>query len=330
MDPKLENPGDVKNPQPVSPDTLETQPNLNSAQTPEIPAPSTVISSTDLANQSAPNQEVLSTSAVNNNTNLANSANIPTQPVQPNSAAKLSESVKEKVKNLLTRWYFWGMIGAGIFGIIGIVLGVYSLIGKAALDQEISRLQTELDAANELVVKYGTQLGEKVNELGKPGNTGNSGNVDEVLDGLASATKNYIYVGEWGIKIKIPKGLKNVSYAFRSNLAESGETTEDGKAKVITTETLCLSALLDEMRYTPEDFSLKNNPEGLGCLVRSTDKDTENYLGYVGKVGEYYYTYARSDVDVEDEQESQWWEQASVLISEALNSKKELTSFKNN
>ena len=351
MDPKLENTPGAPNQQPLP------------GGSPQKPL------SDDAAQQSLANNPAQQPLATADNNTSANQARLnpvadetqPSQPIQPSQLSQLSQSdpspqpaqpepspqlgqqqpaskPKSKflsnlqLKNLLTQWYFWAMIGAGIFGIIGIVLGVYGMVEKSVAEQKVARLQTELDAANELVVKYGTQLGEKVNELGKPGNAGGNGeNADEVLDSLASATKNYIYVGEWGIKIKIPKGLKNASYTFQSSLAESNETTADGKAKVVTTETLCISALLDEMRYTPENFALATNPEGLGCLSRSTDKNTESYLNYVGKVGDYYYRYDRSQgVDSYNEQETQWFEQASELVNEALASEKELTSFKNN
>jgi hypothetical protein len=62
----------------------------------------------------------------------------------------------------------------------------------SALKQQNSELQGKLDNGGDTIINIGAD-GNEVN------------------------TADYIYVGEWGLKIRIPEGLNKVSYAFKQN-----------------------------------------------------------------------------------------------------------------
>ena len=78
----------------------------------------------------------------------------------------------------------------------------------------------------------------------------------------------YIYIGEWGLKIKVPEGLSYVSYLFR----HSGWTAD------IEETTLSVYGTVSD--YMPDFANSRNNDSiGLGELVRF-HKDTYNWPEY--------------------------------------------------
>ncbi len=68
-----------------------------------------------------------------------------------------------------------------------------------------------------------------------------------------SSSTDYIYIGEWGIKIKIPENLKQVSYLF-SNF--------DNR------EALYINGLTSSAQYVPSFADASQHSSGLGALGR--------------------------------------------------------------
>ena len=66
------------------------------------------------------------------------------------------------------------------------------------------------------------------------------------------ATKGYIYLSAWNIKIKIPDSLEKVSYILNENYRQS----------------ICFNAVGKGVQYFPDFANIAINPGRMGCLVR--------------------------------------------------------------
>lgn len=110
-----------------------------------------------------------------------------------------------------------GLICAIIVAVAGIGFGVFMMISAQDTEQsykkQVSNLQSQISQLN--AAAAGETITVTVND-------------EEVQLGpeLAENTEDYIYVGEWGIKIKIPEGFNVTGYRYddvdRYNLGVSG------------------------------------------------------------------------------------------------------------
>lgn len=265
-------------------------------------------------------------------------SNPPSTPTPPHHMTMPSPTPK---KNFFQQWQSWGMIGLAAVAIIGIIVGIVGLASQLSAEDRVKDLEQQLNEANDLLVKYGTELGIKVNEFGRPiHGTPSEDDADSEDDktntdkpdnnstdtkpttSTTIASSDYIYIGEWGIKIKIPDGLKNVSYTFVNELRE-----DPGGAYNV--EVIYLSAILDDMESTPEALRVQYNG-GLGALGRSLDDPTKTSSGatLVGKIGDYYYSYSHPQaIFSTDEVEQQQELKVVELIQSMLTTKANITKF---
>lgn len=275
---------------------------------------------TPSSNEDPPTSTVSSTTPPTNNT----------APVAPQA-----QPSKFDPKNLFQQWQFWGMVAMGFIAIIGIIFGVYGFNSDAEQRDRADQLQAELDEANELLVKYGTQLGIKVNEYGRPtGETSDDNKKDEPAE-VKIASSDYIYIGEWEIKLKIPEGLTKVSYVF-----------DGADWKGITS--IAVAGLPEDLDFYPDEagempgfadmrgVADSNNYAGLGVLSRYplTDvKDTsgscpDNYMGNTLAYSDakycYFYSHPQS-VFSTDETEQAAELKTVELVQELLT--KNITTF---
>ena len=93
---------------------------------------------------------------------------------------------------------------ACIVAVCGIGFGVYGMIQSSQKDNQVSDLQKQINALND-------ELSSKNN-----GTTDSSPTVND-------NPKDYLYIGEWGVKIKIPDGL--YIYDYKVKLAETTDFT---------------------------------------------------------------------------------------------------------
>ena len=118
---------------------------------------------------------------------------------------------------------------ACVVAVCGIGFGVYGMMQSSQKDSQISDLKVQIKENDGTITTIETPEIET---------TTDNGTTITIVD---SPVKNenpedYIYVGEWGIKIKIPEELKMASYAFqhykyagqedRMSLAVTGTTTD--------------------------------------------------------------------------------------------------------
>lgn len=218
--------------------------------------------------------------------------NQPPQPDQPMSIATAQEKEKMSKKQII------GMSILSIVAVAGVIFGVY---GMNSQNQEIEKLKVQVAEAT---------TGQKTElETDKITITSPDGTTTEITDSAAIAnSEDYVYVGEWGIKIKIPENLSEVSYIYNNGHFGS----------------LCLTgAKYDGQQYGPEFLNIFNNY--LGCITRvanyqNTIDDREYNSDYaVYKDGDYYWVYQGPQAFFsENESEQQWEYESSQLIKEML------------
>lgn len=153
----------------------------------------------------------------NQNTNMQSTtsasivASVPTESSTSSSTPnKLAESSKSgddivfRDKPKKSHGMLYGMVLLAILAIGGIGFGVWEMMDGnsqvAKKDEQIADLRGQLAEKNQTVVEDNTTV------------------VDVETGDNAEAsinTADYIYVGEWGLKIKIPEGLRNkIDYSF--------------------------------------------------------------------------------------------------------------------
>lgn len=198
--------------------------------------------------------------------------NTPLQPTStptPNPPAPTSADIVNKLpasaQKVLNKNSLWIIIALALVSIFSVTFGIYQMIESSHAKERVSSLESELEEKNKLIVQYGAALGLDVSQSNKPGNSSKPS--EDKTEPSLIASKDYIYIGEWGIKIKIPNGLKNVSYVFNDDLYPE----QDGYKS--DASSICATGILDDMAYTPESFRIHNNRPGFGCLARISKEE---------------------------------------------------------
>lgn len=94
---------------------------------------------------------------------------------------------------------------ACVVAVCGIGFGAYGMIQNSQKDNQISDLKVQVDNLNGRIAALGDKEIETANE---------NDAVIDVIDSTKENPEDYIYVGEWGIKIKILNELSNISYEY--------------------------------------------------------------------------------------------------------------------
>ena len=123
----------------------------------------------------------------------------PVEPVTPGSMVAESEAPKKKGHGMVIGLVLCLLLAAG-----GIGFGVWAWMDGNA----------QKDALNSQIAELKKQNNELRDKLSSKLEVGEDVTVDVETDSDVNAA-DYIYVGEWGLKIKVPDSLKRVSYSFR-------------------------------------------------------------------------------------------------------------------
>ena len=119
-------------------------------------------------------------------------------------------AVKKPGKGLIA-----GMIVCAILAVAGIGFGVWAMTdGNAKTDE----LNSQVAKSNAQVAQLEKQNEELIEEAKNAKGSGSSSDVDEDVN-----SADYIYIEEWGIKIKKTDGLRITGYEY----ATSGDTSEE-------------------------------------------------------------------------------------------------------
>lgn len=197
-------------------------------------------------------------------TNQSPTTITPPENPQPKPTPQPSATAKTSHKTLIL------LVGImSVVAVLGVAFGVWQLIENSQAHQRITALEAEVEEKKQLITKYGAMLGLDASQNNKPGNSSNSENKNPSTDSEPNliASKDYIYVGEWGIKFKIPEGLKNVSYVFNNDLSPEHDGYQSDASSI------CATGILDSMTSTPESFQIHNNRPGFGCVSRISKEE---------------------------------------------------------
>ena len=88
-------------------------------------------------------------------------------------------------------------------------------------------------------------------------------------------TQGYIYITEWGIKLKIPDDLTSVSYILDQKYRPS----------------ICFNAVKAGVQYFPAFADVAKNPGGMGCLTRVATTEGNNDAATGMSFGSKVFTY---------------------------------------
>ena len=154
-----------------------------------------------------------------------------------------------------------GLILCLLLAVGGIGFGVWMMMDgntqKDALNQQISALK-----------KQNNELQEKISDL-------------DVSSDVDSA--DYIYVGEWGLKFKIPEGLEKISYLVDYRVSEQYENY------------LYINGVAGNYEGTPSFLNTSVEEYWLGCLHRLVQGEEPELKASMGTLVttidgfEYYY-----------------------------------------
>ena len=192
-----------------------------------------------------------------------------------------------------------GMICLALLAIGGIGFGVWAYL---------SGNQKEADVKGRI-----TEYEKQLNDLNQPEQ---EGEIIDIEEGSATQVdpKDYIYIGSWGLKIKIPDGLNNVWYSY----VLYGDSKSDGGS-------ISVSGVAGE--GFPEFLDPNKNNSGLGALGRilisEYGQDTCPYGQFVFSDSEYNYCYHHPQSVFSTSEESKTLEVNSVNLIEEMLTKKE-------
>jgi len=218
--------------------------------------------------------------------------------IKPEESQPVVESEKMSKKSVI------GLIVLTIIALAGVAFGVWGMMGK---DQAEKDLAIKIKEANGTVTEI---------ETDKIVSTDENGTVTEITDTNTTTSavgpEDYIYVGEWGLKIKIPEGLNKVSYVFRH--AEDSRMDTDSSLEVT-------GVLVDA--YMLPDFAKLGECSGQGVIMRTgSDKEISNNAKLVYSDSEYKYWFSGSQSYCKQEaaeQEEEVRQKISNMLSNSEN-----------
>lgn len=179
-----------------------------------------------------------------------------------NDKSDNSEKTKMSKKQIV------GLVVLSLIALGGVLFGIY---GMNSQNEQVAELKARAETAEGKVAELET---EKVT-ITDP----DSGTI-EIVDDVEVATadtEGYIYIGEWGLKIKIPDDLTYVSYKFNSRPDEG-------------TEILYINGTKGTRSSMPSFSNTSINDVWLVGLARyASDFDTSTIPGS-GSAGELVYT----------------------------------------
>lgn len=155
---------------------------------------------------------------------------------------------------------------ASIIAICGIGFGVYGMMQSSNKDGQISDLKVQIANSDGTVTTI---------ETPKVETTTNDGTVVTITDSAAKDVnaEDYIYVGEWGLKIKKPENLVYTDYKFDNEVF--GSDSEPGE-------------------FVYEDVGVRGIASGADMNLAG------KYLQYAGNVGCYNARIARVAKTISD------------------------------
>lgn len=196
-----------------------------------------------------------------------------------------------------------GMITLGILAAAGIAFGIFAFADSKNKANEITSLKAEISE-----LKNTTNCLKPAPDSGTNTNTDNTDtNSDTNTNTNDTVSDEYIYISQWGIKIKKPANL---------TITKQQYTMGNGYSSASILGTDCSNG---RCQYLPAFADIQKNNSTLGAVVR-VDKDSEYPYGTkVTTIGNYDYYYSGpQDVYSTDEAEKTWEVDTVNLIKQML------------
>lgn len=227
-----------------------------------------------------PNQNIIRTPGANTPTpnNLPNIENVPEPPKENLMATGAKE--KKGSKGMLIGLILCLLLAAG-----GVGFGVWAMMDG----------NTTRDNLNAQISSLRSQNSELLDQLSDTTSGDTIVNIDNNSD---VDTENYIYVGEWGMKIKIPESLNMVSYASK--------WTNDNYAGLGEHINLVISGVNSYEGSLPDFANMYKNTSGLLAATRvpsGTEMPLASPPSFIFSEGgyDYYYFNPQAVYSYEDE-----------------------------
>lgn len=175
---------------------------------------------------------------------------------QKKKKEKTPEELDRQVKKFSTLAVIFGVLTA-----IFTTLAVFGLVMYMNREADLANVKADLSKDEQILQAIREQTGAEVTS------------VDNIP--VYSATKGYIYLSSWDIKIKIPENLDKVSYILNENYHQS----------------ICFNAVGKGIQTFPDFANVALNPGKMGCLTRiltnEGDFDKATGISYGTKVFTY-------------------------------------------
>ncbi|MBR3220347.1 hypothetical protein IKF76_00565 [Candidatus Saccharibacteria bacterium] len=206
------------------------------------------------ANPGTPTQSVLNV-PVMTPTHFDNQTTYTSRPMSPSTPAPMSADEKIKKFTILS-------IALGASTLVFLIIAVVCLISAASNGSKLSQTQKSLDNKSAIVAAVEQTTG--VSPIDNP---------EQVP--VWNATKNYVYVTEWDVKLKIPEDLTSVSYILDQKFRPS----------------ICFNAVQKGLQSFPAFADIAKNPGGMGCLTKVAVSEGNNDVTTGVSFGEKVFTY---------------------------------------
>ena len=184
-----------------------------------------------------------------------------TSPVPPADSTRLAApavaNAEQTIKKFTTMSIIFGAAAAVMFilAIIGMVVGISN-------GSKLGSVEADLNNKKAIVTAVEETTG--VSPIDSP---------DQVP--VWKTTQGYIYITEWGIKLKIPDDLTSVSYILDQKYRPS----------------ICFNAVKAGVQYFPAFADVAKNPGGMGCLTKVAVNEGNNDAATGLSFGTQVFTY---------------------------------------
>ena len=226
------------------------------------------------------------------------------QPIASAPAPKptIAPMKKDNSKILTTLSVFLGVVA-----LVGIILGIAGLFAASSADDKLELSEMKLKQAEAIIAQIEAETGKEI------------ATIDDVP--TFSTSTGYLYVNDWGLKVKLSSELERMSYLFDS---DGGYHSR-----------LCISGLpKNSVNTFPAFADMTQNSSGLGCLVRvdtnegTVDANKVSFGELVYTSGQYNYFYQAPSSTYSTDPSEQALEQSAVSTIKSMLASDNISSFK--
>lgn len=140
---------------------------------------------------------------------------------QTNQNIETDKKIDKPVEKKQNKGLMIGMIACAVLGVGGLGFGIYEMMQTNDLNQKIKKLETELRNEKARSSYYKGEI-EEYSDSSTPTTETEQTNTNETAKTIKNTDvvelnngEEYIKLTNWGVKIKLPSTLKNVSYVYR-------------------------------------------------------------------------------------------------------------------